>query len=154
MHDGVPPHFLLAFREFLNNLFPEQRVRRSGPTAWSALSPDLNPLHFHLWWRLKSTVCATAAGDVMYLQQRTKWVWGDSQDSWNFSAIQAVAVQTCNILHRVSKLALSAFSLSSGGRNTKTKLQKSYVHSFLCCGVDSFPVDLAICFPLPYIHNR
>ena len=33
MHDGVPPLFLLAFREFLNNLFPERWMGRGGPTA-------------------------------------------------------------------------------------------------------------------------
>lgn len=49
MHDGAPPHFLLAFREFLNNLFPERWMGRGGPTAWSAPSSDLNPLHFYLW---------------------------------------------------------------------------------------------------------
>ena len=49
MHDGFPPHFLLASREFLNTLFPEQWMGRGGPTALPARSPDLNPLDFHLW---------------------------------------------------------------------------------------------------------
>jgi hypothetical protein len=36
MLDGAQPHFLLAFREFLNNSLPEQSMRRSKP----ARSPD------------------------------------------------------------------------------------------------------------------
>jgi len=38
---GAPPHFLLAFREFLNNVFPAQWIRGGGPTGWPARSPDL-----------------------------------------------------------------------------------------------------------------
>ena len=47
MHDG-DPYFLAALREFLNNLFPE-RTEQSGPTAWSAPTPELNPLYVYLW---------------------------------------------------------------------------------------------------------
>jgi hypothetical protein len=36
MHDGASPHFLLALREFLRNVFLEQRRGRGGPTAWPA----------------------------------------------------------------------------------------------------------------------
>jgi hypothetical protein len=63
MHYGAPPHFLLAVGEFLNRVFPEQWIVWRGPTAWPACSPDLNPLHFHLWRPLKSTVCGTAVSD-------------------------------------------------------------------------------------------
>jgi hypothetical protein len=47
MHDGVPPYFLLALREYLNNPFPE-RIGQSKPTAWPAPTPDLSPLYFYL----------------------------------------------------------------------------------------------------------
>jgi hypothetical protein len=33
-HEGAPSHFLLAVQELLNNLFPEQRIKQGGPTAW------------------------------------------------------------------------------------------------------------------------
>jgi hypothetical protein len=36
MLDGAQPHFLLEFREFLNNALPKQSRRRSEP----ACSPD------------------------------------------------------------------------------------------------------------------
>jgi hypothetical protein len=48
MHDAVPPHFLLAVREFLSFVCPEQWICQSGPIAWPARAPDLSPLHFHL----------------------------------------------------------------------------------------------------------
>ena len=33
VHDAAPPHFLPAVRQFSNNLFPQQRTVRCGPTA-------------------------------------------------------------------------------------------------------------------------
>ena len=77
MHDVAPPRSLLAFPEFLNNMFLKQWLGKGGPTAWPVRSSDLNPLDIHLWWNLKSTNCATAVGDFRHLQQRTEWVWSD-----------------------------------------------------------------------------
>ena len=71
-HDGAAPYFLLAFREFLNNMFLEQRIGPGGPTAWPARSPDLQPLYFYLWGHLQSTVYATDVSGVQDLQQRTQ----------------------------------------------------------------------------------
>jgi hypothetical protein len=70
MHDGVPPRFLFAVREFLNSVFPEHWTGRGGPKAWPAPSSDLNPLDFYLWEHLKSTVYATEVCDAQDLQQR------------------------------------------------------------------------------------
>jgi hypothetical protein len=72
MYDGTAPHFLLAVREFLNKVFPEQWIGRGGPTAWPAPSTDFIPLHFYLWAHLQSTVCATEVSDVPDLQQRVQ----------------------------------------------------------------------------------
>jgi hypothetical protein len=38
-------------------------------TAWSACSPNLNPLDFYLWGITKSTVYATDGNNVENLQQ-------------------------------------------------------------------------------------
>jgi hypothetical protein len=48
MHDAAPPYFLVALREFLNNLFPE-RIGQSELTVWPGPSPDFSPLYFYLW---------------------------------------------------------------------------------------------------------
>jgi hypothetical protein len=47
MHDGAPPHSLLAVREFLNNVLPEQWMGGGRPTAWHSSSSNVNPLHFY-----------------------------------------------------------------------------------------------------------
>jgi hypothetical protein len=53
-------------------VFPEYWIGRSGPTAWPARSPDLNPLDFRLRRHPKSTVYAPEVSDVHGLQQRTQ----------------------------------------------------------------------------------
>jgi hypothetical protein len=32
-HDGAPPHFVFAFREFWNNVFPEKCIGQGGAAA-------------------------------------------------------------------------------------------------------------------------
>lgn len=59
MHDGAPPHFSVAVREHLNNVFPNHWIGRAGPVAWPPRSPDLNPLDFYLWGHLKNLVYST-----------------------------------------------------------------------------------------------
>jgi hypothetical protein len=46
VHDAASPHFLLAVREFFGYVFPEQWIGQSGPTAWPAGTPDVNPYIF------------------------------------------------------------------------------------------------------------
>jgi hypothetical protein len=55
--DSAPPHFLIAVQEFLN-VFLAECIRREGPIAWPARSPDLNSLDFYPWKHLKSAVYA------------------------------------------------------------------------------------------------
>jgi hypothetical protein len=70
MHDGAPPHFILAVWEFLNSLFPEQWIGSRRPTASPDRSPHLNSFNFYLRGRLMSAVCDKAVNDVQDLQQR------------------------------------------------------------------------------------
>jgi hypothetical protein len=51
-------------------VFPEQWIGQGGPTAWTAPSPDLNPIDFYTWGHLQSTVCATEVSDIQDLQQQ------------------------------------------------------------------------------------
>jgi len=91
-HDSAPPHFLIAVQEFLN-VFLVECVRREGPTARPARSPDLNPLDFHPWRHLKSAVYATEVHHRLATKKERI-----SDDSVNFPASQAIVVKTCNIL--------------------------------------------------------
>uniref|UniRef100_V5GJV9 Transposable element Tc3 transposase n=1 Tax=Anoplophora glabripennis TaxID=217634 RepID=V5GJV9_ANOGL len=34
MHDGAPPHFSLAAREYLNNIYPNRWIGRGGTQPW------------------------------------------------------------------------------------------------------------------------
>jgi len=54
MHDGAPPHFLPAFRKFLNIAFPKERICRGKPTVCPSRSSDLHSS----WsiWGLLSTL--------------------------------------------------------------------------------------------------
>lgn len=59
MHDGAPAHFFIGVRNHLNSTYPGKWIGRSGPVAWPARSPDLNPLDFFVWGHLKSLVYET-----------------------------------------------------------------------------------------------
>jgi len=54
-NNGAPLHHLLAVRELLNNVLPEQWIGRGRPAAWPAHSSHLNPLVEKSLW--KSEVC-------------------------------------------------------------------------------------------------
>jgi hypothetical protein len=72
MHDGAPPHFSITAREFSENMYPAWRIGRGGPTAWPPRSPDLNPVHFHIWGHLKTLAYATPVNDIATLRQRVE----------------------------------------------------------------------------------
>ena len=48
-HDGAPAHFVLDVKEYLNNVFPNRWIGRSGPVQWPPRSPDLTPMDFFIW---------------------------------------------------------------------------------------------------------
>ena len=55
-HDGAPPHCSREFRNFLNSRFPGRWIGRRGPHNWPARSPDLSPLDYCVWGRMKELV--------------------------------------------------------------------------------------------------
>jgi len=64
MPDGVPPHFLLGVREFLNSVFLANWIGQVGPTAWPAYCPDQNP-----WGYPQPALFATELNVVQDWQQ-------------------------------------------------------------------------------------
>lgn len=70
MHDGAPAHYSRNVRAYLNSAYPHRWIGRGGPIAWPARSPDLNPLDFYLWGRLKTLVYSSAVPNREVLQQR------------------------------------------------------------------------------------
>ena len=55
-HDGAPPHSSCEVRNFLNYHFPGRWIGRGGPHTWPARSPDLSPLDYSVWGRMKELV--------------------------------------------------------------------------------------------------
>lgn len=54
--DGASAHFAKSVRSWLDTVFPNKWIGRSGTIPWSPRSPDLTPLDCFLWNRLKSVV--------------------------------------------------------------------------------------------------
>lgn len=86
MHDGAPPHYSLAVREYLNNVYRNQWIGRGGPRPWPTRSPDLNPLDFYLWGHLKNLVYSTPVETREELLQRIMFhceeIRNDHQKLW------------------------------------------------------------------------
>lgn len=51
--DGAPCHNAQIIRTFLNQQFGDTWLGNRGPVHWPARSPDLTPLDFYLWGRIK-----------------------------------------------------------------------------------------------------
>lgn len=79
--DGAPPHWALAVRDFLNEVYPGRWIGRDGPTPWPPRSPDITPLDFFLWGYVKDRVYATPVPDLNTLRRRiTEIVASVTQD--------------------------------------------------------------------------
>lgn len=63
-HDGAPPHYASAVRDFLNNKYGDRWIGRGGPVPWPPRSPDLTPLDFFLWGEVKRRVYVEEAQSV------------------------------------------------------------------------------------------
>lgn len=55
-HDGAPAHFSLQTRNILDLHFPGRWIGRGGQIGWPPRSPDLTPLDFFFWGKIKSAV--------------------------------------------------------------------------------------------------
>lgn len=70
--DGAPPHNAQIIRNFLNENFPNKWIGRNGPVVWPAKSPDLTPLDFFLWGRLKSIVYKSPSRTLQHLKDKIR----------------------------------------------------------------------------------
>jgi hypothetical protein len=67
--DSAAPHFLPAFWEFSNKVFPEQWIGKCGPTEGPAPYSGLISLQFCLWGHIESTFYATEVIDDQDMQR-------------------------------------------------------------------------------------
>lgn len=56
MHDGAPPHQTEKVRNQLTSVFLNRWIGKDGPVTWPAYSPDLNPMDFYVWAKIKETI--------------------------------------------------------------------------------------------------
>lgn len=73
--DGAPPHNTVAVQQCLNEYFPNRWIGTRGRFNWPARSPDLTPLDFYLWGKLKD-ICyrnPPTTRDNMIARIRDAW---------------------------------------------------------------------------------
>lgn len=68
--DGAPAHFTWTVRRHLDAEYGRRWIGRGGPVPWPPRSPDLTPLDFFLWGRIKSLVYVTQPTSVEELREK------------------------------------------------------------------------------------
>ena len=68
--DGVPPHYTLHVRDYLNESFPNRWLTRGAPVAWPPRSPDLTPHDSYIWGHMKTLVYETKVDSRAALRDR------------------------------------------------------------------------------------
>ena len=68
--DGVPPHWGINVREFLDKKFPARGIGRGGPMAWPPRSPYTTPLDFFWGGYVKDVMYRTKVKDISDLKER------------------------------------------------------------------------------------
>ena len=76
-HDGAPAHSDRNACQHLHETFGSRWIRRNGPIAWPARSPDQTPLDFFLWGHIKTLVYETPVETEMELIGRVVAAAGD-----------------------------------------------------------------------------
>lgn len=82
-HDGAPAHFGQVVKDHLNIVYGHQWIGRGGPVSWPPRSPDLNPLDFFFWGRMKELVYKTPVEDEHELVARIVAASAEIQDDPN-----------------------------------------------------------------------
>ncbi|KAI5638961.1 hypothetical protein NE865_08413 [Phthorimaea operculella] len=68
-HDGAPAHFSADVRAYLDRHYPSRWIGRGGPVPWPPRSPDLTPLDFFLWGRVKDLVYGRSGHRIRNLRE-------------------------------------------------------------------------------------
>lgn len=71
-HDGAPAHYGINVRNWLHERLPGRWIGRGGPISWPPRSPDLNPLDYYFWGRIKDIVYATEVDSEEVLRERIR----------------------------------------------------------------------------------
>lgn len=69
-HDGAPPHYHRRVRNYLPRAFGRRVIAREAECAWPARSPDLTPLDFFFWGKVKNEVYSVPIENERHLRER------------------------------------------------------------------------------------
>lgn len=113
-HDGAPAHFEINVRRYLDEEFGERWIGRAGPVQWPARSPDLTPLDFFLWGRVKALVYDDGNGPNNIIELRQKII----------AAFQTVKNdrEVLNSVHRHT-IVRAVYCIREGGRHFESLLK-------------------------------
>lgn len=99
--DGAPSHNAGIITRFLNEQFGDNWLGNRGPVHWPARSPDMTPLDFYVWGRIK---------DITFKQQP------DSRQALEAAVLQAFntipAVELLNAANGVLKRAQNCLNVN------------------------------------------
>lgn len=70
--DGAPAHSTNEVSRELYGMFDDRWIGRIGPWNWPPRSPDLTPLDFYFWGRIKEAVYITPIDTKQELQARVR----------------------------------------------------------------------------------
>lgn len=68
--DGCGPHNAGNVREYLTETFGNNWIGTNGPIRWPPRSPDLTPIDFYLWGKLKNKIYSRQIMDIADLRNR------------------------------------------------------------------------------------
>lgn len=74
--DGAPAHCTDQVTAQLLNMFEDRWIGREGPWKWPPRSPELTPLDFYLWGKIKEVVYKTPVTTRHELENRVRTALG------------------------------------------------------------------------------
>ena len=96
MQDGAPPHNADETMILLRQMFPGRVLANRGDIRWPARSPDLTPLDFYLWGKVKDLVYAEENLPFRTLADLT----GTIEEVFDALSRDEVRAATQSVLHR------------------------------------------------------
>ena len=92
--DGAPAHCTHEVSAELYDMFEDRWIRREGPWSWPPRSPDLTPLDFFLWGRIKEVVYKTPVNSKEDLENRVRRAF-EELDPLEIQRATTCHVMTC-----------------------------------------------------------
>lgn len=96
-HDGAPVHNTREVGEILNRIFEDRWIATNGSFEWPPRSPDLTPMDFYVWGRIKSMVYSSEPTTKENMKQRVRAAFSSLGAAEIRRATQSVSdrVQKC-----------------------------------------------------------